>query len=121
MSNILSIEIKEFFYFCLAGIEISIIFDLFRAKRRAIKTSNILTCIEDIVYWIITGIILINTIARHSSGNIRGYMLVGVVIGVLFYFFLIGKYVLKILTKIFNILLFPVKKIKKFNNLSKKY
>ena len=117
MSNILSIEIKEFFYFCLAGIEISIIFDLFRA----IKTSNILTCIEDIVYWIITGIILINTIARHSSGNIRGYMLVGVVIGVLFYFFLIGKYVLKILTKIFNILLFPVKKLKKFNNLSKKY
>ena len=53
MDNVFTIQLKELFHFFITGIEISFIFDIFRAKRKVIKTSDIITYIEDIIYWII--------------------------------------------------------------------
>ncbi|MBR2705377.1 MAG: hypothetical protein IKE91_07900 [Clostridia bacterium] len=121
MISIFSIEMKEFFHFCLAGLEISALFDLFRAKRRAIKTSNIVTCIEDILYWTIAGAIILYTIIRYTSGDIRLYMLIGVVTGGCIYYYFLSKFFLKILIKLFNIVLFPIRKLKHFYKLIKKH
>lgn len=56
MDNILSIQLKEVFHFFITGIEISFIFDIFRAKRKVIKTSDVVTYFEDVIYWVIARI-----------------------------------------------------------------
>ena len=52
-------QFLPFLIYIVAGIIICIFFDFFRSLRKAINTSNIVTYIEDILFWIITGIFLI--------------------------------------------------------------
>ena len=79
MDNLLNIQLKEFLHFFIVGIEISFIFDVFRAKRKAIKTSDVVTYVEDVVYWIIVGYIFLYTISKYTNGEIRSYMFLGTI------------------------------------------
>ena len=48
-----------FIIFTIVGIIIGILFDIFRILRKSFKTKDIVTHIEDIFFWILTGIIII--------------------------------------------------------------
>ena len=80
--------------------------------------------IEDILFWIITGIIILYTIFVFNNGEIRFFMFVGIFIGTLLYMLLISKYIIKasvsiikILKKIvkfiFKLIIFPIQSIYK--------
>ena len=62
------------------GILISVIFDIFRVFRRTFKTNNFITYIEDMLFWIITGILLIYLLIVISNGVIRFYNIIGLFI-----------------------------------------
>ncbi len=47
----------SFIIFIINGILIGILFDIFRILRKSFKTSDFITCIEDVIFWILTGII----------------------------------------------------------------
>ena len=51
-----------FLVFSLTGVVIGVLFDFFRILRRSIKTSNTITYIEDILFWILTGILILYSI-----------------------------------------------------------
>lgn len=104
------------------GIIICIIFDIFRALRKSVKTSDILTYIEDTIFWIIVGAFLIYLIFIVSSGNIRLYSFIGLILGGLLYYFTVSKYFIKISTHVFiflkkllTTLLIPLKSILRLN------
>ena len=46
-----------FCIFIINGIIIGILFDFFRILRKTFKTSDLITYIEDSLFWILTGII----------------------------------------------------------------
>ena len=56
-----------FLVFSLTGVVIGILFDFFRILRRIIKTSNIITYIEDVLFWvaIILGILIYMSILSN--------------------------------------------------------
>ena len=70
--------------FVLTGILIGILFDIFRIMRRSFKTPDFVTYIEDIIFWILTGIVLLFTIFTFNNGEIRIYIFVSLLVG-LFY------------------------------------
>ena len=82
-----------FLLFLIDGLIIGFMFDIFRILRLSFKTSNLLTYIEDLFFWIITGIIIIYTIYIFCDGIIRIYMFLGILIGVLLYILTISKYI----------------------------
>ena len=47
----------SFIVFILNGILIGLLFDIFRILRKSFKTPDFITYIEDILFWILTGII----------------------------------------------------------------
>ena len=49
-----------FLIFVINGILIGVLFDIFRILRKSFKTSDVITTIEDILFWIITGIIILS-------------------------------------------------------------
>ena len=109
-----------FLVFSLTGVAIGILFDFFRILRRTIKTSNFITYIEDILFWILTGVIILFTIFTFTTGEVRFYMILTMLFACFIYFITISKYIIKINTKILcffksiiNFLLTPLKKIKK--------
>lgn len=113
-----------FLIFVIDGFIIGLLFDTFRILRKSFKTSDIITTIEDIVFWIMTGIILLYTIFVFNNGEIRFFMFGGIFIGTLLYMLLISKYIIKtsvsvikflkkVITVIFKIVIFPIQSIYK--------
>lgn len=89
-----------FLVFTINGIIIGILFDIFRILRKSFKTSDIMTYFQDILFWIITGFILLYSIFTFSKGEIRLYMFLAIFLGCLLYMIMFSKYFIKINVKI---------------------
>ena len=104
-----------FLVFSLTGVIIGILFDFFRILRRTIKTPNFITYIEDILFWIITGFLILYNIWYFNNGEIRIYMFLGIILGVLIYMLTLSSILIKIFSKILrtliNVLELPFKTI----------
>ena len=111
-----------FYIFLLTGILIGLVFDVFRILRKSFKTSDFITYVQDILFWIITSIILLYTIFKFNNGEIRSYVFLGIGTGLLIYLTLFSKVFIKINVKIieaiksiiktiFKIIFYPIKKV----------
>ncbi len=91
-----------FLLFALDGVIIGILFDFFRILRRSFSTGSILTAIEDILFWVSSGIILLYSIFVYNNGAIRGYMFLGVLCGATLYMITLSKLFIKVNVSILN-------------------
>lgn len=85
-----------FLIFALNGVVIGLLFDFFRILRRSFKTKDIITYIEDIVFWILTGISILYLIFIFNNGEIRFFMFLGILLGLVLYMLLLSSYIIKI-------------------------
>ena len=95
-------QLINFIYFIITGMLLSIVFDVFRILRKSFKTSDLITNIEDILFGIITGIIILNSIFLFNNGELRLYIFIGIVVGIIIYMLFISKYFIKINVAIIN-------------------
>ena len=111
--------------FILNGFIIGILFDIFRILRKSFKTNNLVTTVEDILFWIITGFIILFSIFKFNNGELRGFIFIGIFIGTLIYMLIFSKIFIKINLYIINfikkmvyfIIIIPLKTI--FNIIKK--
>ena len=96
-----------FLIFTLDGLFIGLLFDFFRILRKSFKTINLVTYIEDILFWIATGISIIFCMYRFSEGSLRLFMFLGLGFGLTLYMLTFSKIVIKI----FVFLIITVKKM----------
>ena len=95
-------QLINFIYFIITGMLLSIVFDIFRILRRSFKTSDIVTNIEDVIFGIITGIIILSSIFLFNNGELRLYIFLGILTGIIFYMLFISKYFIKLNVSIIN-------------------
>lgn len=95
-------QLVSFGYFISVGIILGIIFDFFRIFRRTIKTSDIITNIQDILFCFITGIVILVSVFYFNNGVLRLYVFIGLTIGITIYMLYISKHFIKISIKIIN-------------------
>ena len=93
-----------FIVFTIVGIIIGILFDIFRILRKSFKTNDIVTYIEDFLFWILTGIIILFSMYKFSNVKLRFFMIVGIIIGTLMYMITFSKYIINISVFIINII-----------------
>ena len=93
-----------FLIFAFNGVVIGLILDFFRILRITFKTSNIITYIEDVLFWILTGISIIFFMYNFSDGTIRLFMIIALILGFLIYILSISKFIIKIFVFSINIL-----------------
>ena len=116
-----------FVIFIVNGILLGLLFDIFRILRRTFKTTDLATYIQDITFWIMAGFITLAFIFYYNNGEIRFYVFLGIILGVLMYVLTISKYVIRVSVKIVNcikniltstikIILLPLKTICKIIN-----
>lgn len=117
-------QIYLFFIFVVDGIIIGLLFDFFRIWRKSFKVADVTTYFQDVLFWILTGFIILYSIFVFNNGEIRLFMFLGVIVGALLYLLLVSQYVIKInvtiikylkmvFGKIFSILFLPIKYINK--------
>lgn len=111
-----------FLMFVINGILIGILFDVFRILRKSFKTPDFITYIEDIIFWILTGILTLYFIFYYNNGEIRFYIFLGIMLGILIYMLTISKHIINfsvtiitffkdITIKISKIILYPLRLI----------
>ena len=93
-----------FLIFAFNGVVVGLIFDFFRILRKTFTTSNVITYIEDVLFWILTGISIIFFMYNFSDGTIRLFMIIALLLGFLFYILSISKFIIKIFVFSINIM-----------------
>ena len=127
-----------FLVFSLTGVVLGVLFDFFRVLRKTFKTGDFVTYIEDILYWILAGIIILYNIWFFNDGEIRVFMILGILMGAIIYCLTLSPIFIKIdycfmkkikgvFTLLYNILKIPIefminllKKIKNIVNFKNK-
>ena len=113
-----------FLIFTFNGVFIGLVFDFFRILRQGFKTTNFATYIEDIFFWLISGLSIIYSMVNFSNGALRFFMVIGLVIGFVAYILTISEYIRKFSVSIINflkrvvkfivdIILYPIKSLYK--------
>ncbi|MCI8272953.1 MAG: spore cortex biosynthesis protein YabQ [Clostridia bacterium] len=111
-----------FLVFSLTGVAIGILFDFFRILRKSFKTADIITYIEDVLFWILTGVLVLYNIWYFNNGEIRIFMFLSIIIGIMIYMLTLSSILIKIfhttlnivkniVNKVINILKIPFKPI----------
>ena len=72
-------QLYVFTIFIITGILTGVLFDIFRIFRKSFLTPDWLTRIEDILFWLLTGLLILYTIFNFNNGEIRFYLFLGIV------------------------------------------
>lgn len=119
MENFFNNQFGLFLMYMATGIIICLLFDIFRALRKAVKTPDFITYIEDILFWIISLTIFIYLTFIINSGEIRLFLFIGLALGGSLYYFTLSKFFMKITVEILiilkRILIMPINILLKLN------
>lgn len=84
---------------------IAFIYDAFRIKRRAVKTRGISIYFEDFLYWIIVTLVMFGVVYRINDGEIRGYIFLGTLLGLILYILLLSRIVINLFMAIIRVII----------------
>ena len=91
MENYISDQLVSFLRAALLGLMAGVVYDLLRAARLRRRRSRALTHILDAVYVLSALLVLFLFTLRQGQGELRLYMLLAMVLGLSFYFLLLGS------------------------------
>lgn len=113
MSEIVKLQGYLFLITILCGFAIGLFYDIIRIFRRIVIHPNWLINIEDTFFWIISSLFLFIILFNQNDGVLRGFVILGITIGIFLYFFifsfLIITYVTKFTVQIINIIKLIIK------------
>ncbi len=111
MQNSVAYELTVFGGAGAAGVIIAFLYDMFRLKRRMVRTKTAMVHFEDIVFWVIAAIIFFLSSYVISNGETRAYYYMGSFIGGVLYFSILSRPLLWLLTGLIRIILWPFVKL----------
>lgn len=100
----ISTQAHIFLYSVLSGMVIALIYDVFRIKRRVIKTGVLFVYIEDLLFWIMVAIFVFILVYYFNDGELRGYIFTGIITGVIIYMLLFSKIIIRSFVAILNLI-----------------
>lgn len=98
---------QELYFFLnsiLMGIFLTFLYDVLRILRRMIPHRGLGIAIEDAIYWVISAIMIFKMMYEKNNGAIRGFSIVGIGIGMLLYTGGVSKFLVKYMTKLFQLI-----------------
>lgn len=109
-------ELYAFAVVVLGTVCVCVLFDFFRELLSVFCVNKLFCAVTDIVFWSFTSGFMWMCLLKADNGRLRGYQIIGCILGGILYFFtisfvfrLIFKNFFKIFKLIFKILLTPVR------------
>ena len=67
------------------GAALLLIYDLLRVLRKLIKHSNLVVTLEDLIFWLVSSVIIFAMLYEKNNGIIRGFSIGVMLIGMIVY------------------------------------
>lgn len=77
------------------GFLLGVAYDLFRIVRLTVTRGRVAVFVMDVAYFLSAGVLVFLFMLAHNQGELRFYMLLGIALGFLIYYFTFGAFVLK--------------------------
>jgi spore cortex biosynthesis protein YabQ len=93
---IISVSSQAYIFLCsiAGGMAIALVYDFFRIFRKAVKTGSLVTYVQDLLFWLIVAVIMFLTIYYSNDGELRVYLFIGALLGVVLYALLLSRIVM---------------------------
>jgi spore cortex biosynthesis protein YabQ len=109
MNPAITIELQFFLTSILWGGILLLIYDILRIFRRVIKHGAFLIAVQDMIFWVAASLFIFSMIYRENNGIIRGYSILGMMLGSILYHFALSDFLVKLISKLIQTLLSPFK------------
>lgn len=104
---------------CLLGGAIGLFYEFFRLLRLCFPKNKFFIFVQDLLFFSVTAVVIFAFLLSENCGEIRGFIVFGIILGALIYYCTLGavivkinavivKYIKKILNFIFKIFFRPV-------------
>jgi spore cortex biosynthesis protein YabQ len=107
MNQEITVEIHFFLVSLLWGGIILLTYDALRIIRRLIKHGTFFLAFEDLIFWITASVFIFSMMYGQNNGVIRGFSVMGMMIGMIIYHFMFSNFIVNIVVKAIKILLRP--------------
>ncbi len=119
MNEAIIVEVQFFLVSILWGGLIIVFYDCLRITRKVIKHKEFFIALEDVLYWVISSLLIFNMMYKQNNGIIRAFSILAMFIGMILYHNLFSELIvelvsfiiLKIKKIIFKILTFLMKPV----------
>ena len=112
MQQSIASQVMVFVYSLALGVLLGVTYDVFRIIRMIINSKNIAVFIQDVLYFIISGVITFLFVLGVNSGNSRFYILAGEGIGWIIYHVTLGEIIYKCSNKTVKKIRYQINHIK---------
>lgn len=102
MSQVIAGEAAFFLASFATGIGILFGYDILRGFRRGVPHSGRIISVQDFLYWCAAGIMVFYTAYRENRGNIRGFAVAALLLGMLVYYQVASSAVVRLLSFLFS-------------------
>ncbi len=96
MVGLLTLQAQIFLGACLLGGCLGVIYDFFRISRLAFRLPRAVVMLEDILFFIICGVITFLYLAETNDGQVRYFIMLGLLLGATLYYFTLGAVVMRV-------------------------
>lgn len=100
----LGTQLYAFGIVLLAGITLGLFFDLFRVIRGLLRPGFLSTPLLDLLFWALITPILVLYLVLANWGELRGYVVIGLALGLFFYRLLLSGMVISLLLWLVEVL-----------------
>lgn len=107
MNQGITIELQFFMISILWGALVLLAYDLLRILRRIIPHSSFFIAVQDMIFWVLTSVFIFAMIYVKNSGTIRGFSVMGMVIGMVIYHYLLSDWIVMLISRGILLLLRP--------------
>lgn len=97
-------ELWLFFISCAAGAVFGIYYDIFRVLRLTVPHHGFFVFLEDVIFLSSYALFLSAFASAEARGELRAYYALGGILGFILYYFTIGRFVMRFMSKIIGII-----------------
>lgn len=84
----------------LLGAAAMVVYDAIRIFRRIVPHGTFWISFEDVLYWIVLGIAVFLLLYYQNNGRMRAYIFGGIVLGAVIFHQLLGKFIIRGVSKL---------------------
>ncbi len=90
-------QLETFLCLALTGIALSFLFDCYRLLRGTTSPRGMITAVTDLLFWLIATIVVFAVLLKSNWGEMRLYVFISLIGGVLVYYQLLSRRAMKII------------------------
>jgi spore cortex biosynthesis protein YabQ len=111
MNEAIIVELRFFFTSVIWGMVLLIIYDVLRILRRVIKHNAFVISIQDIIYWVVSSVLIFHMMYNQNNGIIRGFAILAMLLGMIIYHIIFSDFLVDGISGIINKVISTIYKI----------